>query len=117
MRGSSPALLHAAYLLTTDRGHAQDLVQDTYARVAQHWPRLQRHGGDPTAYARVVLYRLAIDRWRARGRRCPRRQRSAGPCIGRAASAAPAVSPGVARADHGSEAACCSRSSTPPSGP
>ncbi|MEI2777586.1 MAG: sigma-70 family RNA polymerase sigma factor [Tetrasphaera sp.] len=72
MSSSSGALLHAAYLLTTDRGHAQDLVQDTYARVAQHWPRLERQGGDPTAYARVVLYRLAIDRWRARARRSER---------------------------------------------
>ena len=69
VRASHRPLLRAAILLTSDHHHAQDLVQETYARVAQRWPVIVRQGGDPLAYSRTVLYRLAVDRWRARGRR------------------------------------------------
>ena len=62
----SPALARSAYLLTGDRHHAEDLLQDTLARVAQHWPRLSRTGS-PEAFARRVMHNLAIDRWRRRG--------------------------------------------------
>src|ERR1035437_5982017 len=33
----SPALLRSAYLLTGDRGHAEDLLQGTLLRVASRW--------------------------------------------------------------------------------
>lgn len=57
-----------AYLLTGDRGDAEDLVQTALARTWGAWRRLH----DPAkaeAYARVVLLRLAQRRWRRRGQR------------------------------------------------
>lgn len=59
------ALARTAYLLTGDLHHAEDLVQDTLARVAQHWTRLERTAS-VDAYARKALHHLAIDRWRRR---------------------------------------------------
>ena len=61
----SGALTRTAYLLTGDRQLAEDLVQDTLARVADKWRGIQR-GGSPDAYARTVMHHLAIDRWRRR---------------------------------------------------
>ena len=58
-------LARSAYLLTGDVHLAEDLVQDTLARVAQHWSRISRRG-DPDAYARRVMHHLGIDRWRRR---------------------------------------------------
>ena len=59
------ALARTAYLLTGDLHLAEDLVQDTLARVAQRW-RLVSDQGNPDAYARTVMHHLAIDRWRRR---------------------------------------------------
>ena len=59
----SGALSRTAYLLTGDVQLAEDLVQDTLARVADKWRAIQR-GGTPDAYARTVMHHLAIDRWR-----------------------------------------------------
>jgi RNA polymerase sigma-70 factor (sigma-E family) len=58
MRG----LIGAAYLLTTDQHAAEDLVQNTLERVALSWRRID----SPDAYARQVLHRQAIRRWRRR---------------------------------------------------
>jgi len=60
---SGHSLLRAAYLLTGDLGHAEDLVQVTLERTARRWHRLE---GAPQAYARTVLTNLANDRWRRR---------------------------------------------------
>jgi RNA polymerase sigma-70 factor (sigma-E family) len=56
-------LVRAAYLLTGDRGHAEDLVQSTLLRAYPAWAR----GGPdrPEAYVRTVMVRLAL-RWRRR---------------------------------------------------
>ncbi|MDX6255582.1 MAG: hypothetical protein QOJ11_1916 [Frankiales bacterium] len=59
--GSGRRLLRTAVLLTGDYGHAEDLVQTALERTARRWTRLD---GSPEAYARVVLARLATDRWR-----------------------------------------------------
>lgn len=64
------ALARTAYLLTGDVHLAEDLVQDTLARVAQHWRRLDRQDA-ADAYARRVMHNLAIDRWRRRSVRPP----------------------------------------------
>jgi RNA polymerase sigma-70 factor (sigma-E family) len=64
-RARAPALARSAYLLTGDVHLAEDLVQDTLVRIADHWHRLQR-GSSPDAYARQVMHRLSIDRWRRR---------------------------------------------------
>jgi RNA polymerase sigma-70 factor (sigma-E family) len=60
---AAPRLLKTAYLLTGDRGHAEDLLQTTLERTARRWQRL---AGEPEAYARTVLANLATDRWRRR---------------------------------------------------
>ncbi|MGO9911474.1 MAG: sigma factor [Acidimicrobiales bacterium] len=62
-RGQARSLMRQAYLLTGDAGEAQDLVQETMIRAWREWPRLQGYD-DPGAWARQVLHRLAIGRWR-----------------------------------------------------
>ncbi len=64
--GASGRLMRTAYLLSGDRGHAEDLVQSTLLRTARRWPRARRQ---PEAYARRVLVNLAKDRWRSLRRR------------------------------------------------
>jgi RNA polymerase sigma-70 factor (sigma-E family) len=63
---ASPALLRSAYLLTGDRGHAEDLLQVTLWRTARRWHAVQ---GSPDAYAREVLVNLSRDRRRGLSRR------------------------------------------------
>lgn len=62
------SLARSALLLTGDVQTAEDLVQETLTRVAQHWTRLARRG-NPDAYAHRVLHNQAIDAWRRRDRR------------------------------------------------
>jgi RNA polymerase sigma-70 factor (sigma-E family) len=64
--GSGRRLLRTAMLLTGDHGHAEDLLQTALERTARHWTKLD---GAPEAYTRVVLARLATDRWRRLGSR------------------------------------------------
>ncbi|XTZ18300.1 SigE family RNA polymerase sigma factor [Micromonospora echinospora] len=66
VRTRSPALLRSAYLLTTDRHAAEDLLQDVLERLYARWRRAR---DAPDAYARRILVNRAIDRWRWRGRR------------------------------------------------
>jgi RNA polymerase sigma-70 factor (sigma-E family) len=63
---SSDRLLRTAYLLTGDRGHAEDVVQTALLRTARRW-RTARQA--PEAYARTVVVNLAKDRWRRLSRR------------------------------------------------
>jgi RNA polymerase sigma-70 factor (sigma-E family) len=62
----STHLLRTAYLLTGDRGHAEDLVQTALLRTAARWSNAR---DAPVAYVRQVLVNLARDGWRRRGRR------------------------------------------------
>ncbi|GAB3872340.1 SigE family RNA polymerase sigma factor [Kibdelosporangium lantanae] len=66
VRASSASLLRTAYLLTGDRGHAEDLLQTTLLRVAWRWSAASEQ---PDAYARRVLVNLSRDRWRNLRRR------------------------------------------------
>jgi RNA polymerase sigma-70 factor (sigma-E family) len=68
VQARSATLLRSAYLLAGDRHLAEDLLQDTLAKVAQHWEAIERDG-NPEAYARTVLYHRAVDTWRTRLRR------------------------------------------------
>jgi RNA polymerase sigma-70 factor (sigma-E family) len=61
----SDRLLGLAVLLTGDRGHAEDLLQDVLERMYVKWRRID----DPHAYARTALARKVTDRWRSRARR------------------------------------------------
>jgi RNA polymerase sigma-70 factor (sigma-E family) len=63
VRDRSPALLATAYLLTGDRGAAEDLVQSALLRAYRHWPRI-RATGDASAYVRRVLINQRISGWR-----------------------------------------------------
>lgn len=63
----SPSLLRSAYVLTGDRGRAEDLVQTALARTYVTWPRLR----DPQAaeaYVRTAMSRTAVSWWRRRWR-------------------------------------------------
>ena len=64
----SGALMRTAYLLCYDLHEAEDLVQETWTRLARRW---QRSGGldNPGGYARRILVNAAIDSQPARGRR------------------------------------------------
>jgi RNA polymerase sigma-70 factor (sigma-E family) len=61
-------LLRSAYLMSGDRGEAEDLVQECLLRLARRWPRV-RSLEHPGAYARRVLFNLALDGGRKRTRR------------------------------------------------
>jgi RNA polymerase sigma-70 factor (sigma-E family) len=65
VRARYGSLLRYGYLLTADRGHAEDLVQDALARTYSAWGRLVEPAA-ADAYTRTTLVRLAL---RARRRR------------------------------------------------
>lgn len=65
VRARSAALARTAYLLTGDVHRAEDLLQETFARVADRWASLVRNG-DPDAFVHKVMYHRAIDTWRRR---------------------------------------------------
>lgn len=58
------ALARTAFLLTGDRGHAEDLVQTALLKTLRGWDRL-RDPDAATAYTRTVMVRLA-GRWSRR---------------------------------------------------
>lgn len=62
------ALLRIAYLLTGDRGRAEDLVQSALVRAHRHWSRIQREGS-AEAYIRKIMVNLNTDWWRRLGSR------------------------------------------------
>jgi DNA-directed RNA polymerase specialized sigma24 family protein len=59
----SAALLRTAYLLTGDRGHAEDLLQSTLIKAYRHWGRVRRTDS-PEAYVRRILVNERHRRWR-----------------------------------------------------
>lgn len=61
----SRKLVGLAYVMTGDLAEAQDLAQETLARVWQRWARVSTYD-DPAAFARRVLHNLVIGRWRHR---------------------------------------------------
>ena len=63
MATRSAALLRTAYLLTGDRGLAEDLVQNTMAKAYRHWGKVRR-SGVPEAYVRRILVNERNDHWR-----------------------------------------------------
>jgi len=65
MLGRWPSLLRLAFILTGDRGHAEDLAQTALARAYASWPRVVR-AGDPDAYVRKIVVNASRDRFRRR---------------------------------------------------
>ncbi len=64
VRTRSTALLRTAYLLTGDKGHAEDLLQDVFAAMYARWRSIRT---SPEAYARRALVHRSINRWRRLG--------------------------------------------------
>lgn len=64
----SAPLLRTAYLLCYDLSEAENLVQETWTRVARRWSRVGAMD-NPAAYARRVLVNAAIDSQPGRARR------------------------------------------------
>lgn len=60
------SLVGTAYLVTADRGLAEDCVQEALTRVHRRWRALQREG-NPEAYARRSVVNAALS-WRRRRR-------------------------------------------------
>jgi RNA polymerase sigma-70 factor (sigma-E family) len=58
-------LLRTAYLLTGDRGTAEDLVQSALEKTHRRWGRLLRRDA-PEVYVRRVMVNTAISWWRRR---------------------------------------------------
>jgi RNA polymerase sigma-70 factor (sigma-E family) len=58
-------LLRIGVLLTSDRGAAEDVYQETLQRLAANWSRID----NPRAYSRRILTNVVIDRMRSRARR------------------------------------------------
>jgi len=61
------SLVRAAYVLTADRGRAEDLVQAALLRAYPVWRR--RPPDSPDAYVRTIMVRLAVREWKRAGRR------------------------------------------------
>ena len=66
--GSARSLLRTGYLMTGDLAAAEDLVQESLAKVAQRWHTVRQMSA-PTAYARRVLINQARDDRRRATRR------------------------------------------------
>ncbi len=82
VRAVSPRLLTSAWMLSGDPHVAEELVQESLARVYTQWRRAR--ADNPTAYARRVLVNLHTDRWRRRRREVltdsvPERDHALGP--------------------------------------
>ena len=58
-------LMRAAIALTGSRADGEDLLQAALERLVQNWRRIET---DPEGYLRRILYNLAADGWRRRGR-------------------------------------------------
>lgn len=67
-RTTSRRLLGYAYAVSRDYAQAQDLVQEAYLRAWRDWHKLSQYG-DPEAWLRLVVARLATDVWRRLVRR------------------------------------------------
>ncbi|MET8279324.1 SigE family RNA polymerase sigma factor [Micromonospora sp. NPDC005174] len=62
-RGTSRRMMRYGYAVTGDHTEAQDVVQEAFARAWRQWGRLAEHPA-PEAWLRLVVSRLANDRWR-----------------------------------------------------
>ncbi|MCM0676331.1 SigE family RNA polymerase sigma factor [Micromonospora phytophila] len=62
-RSTSRRMLRYGYAVAGDHTEAQDLVQEAFARAWRQWGKLAAHPA-PEAWLRLVVARLATDRWR-----------------------------------------------------
>jgi RNA polymerase sigma-70 factor (sigma-E family) len=64
--GCQARMVRLAELLTGDRGRAEDLAQDGFAKAYAAWGRIRN--GDPAAYVRRCIINANTDWWRRRTR-------------------------------------------------
>jgi DNA-directed RNA polymerase specialized sigma24 family protein len=64
VREQGVPMLRTAYLLTGDRGHAEDLVQSALAKSYGQWSKVSR-ADHPTAYVRRLMVNMHLS-WRRR---------------------------------------------------
>jgi RNA polymerase sigma-70 factor (sigma-E family) len=64
---ATDGLFRTGHLMTGDAGAAEDLVQETFIRIARRWDRV-RVMDHPVAYARRVLVNLAVTEAERRSR-------------------------------------------------
>jgi RNA polymerase sigma-70 factor (sigma-E family) len=69
----SAGLIRLAFMVSGDRGRAEDAAQEALVRVYQRWSRLE----NPLAYARRTVVNVTRDDWR-RAQRATRAQDDAG---------------------------------------
>jgi RNA polymerase sigma-70 factor (ECF subfamily) len=62
-RDTSVRMVRYGYAVTGDLGEAQDLAQEAYTRAWRDWRKVSGHPS-PEAWVRLVINRLATDRWR-----------------------------------------------------
>jgi RNA polymerase sigma-70 factor (ECF subfamily) len=62
-RSTSARLMRYGYAVVGDLTEAQDVVQEAYTRAWQRWRTVAVHP-HPEAWVRLVVTRLAADRWR-----------------------------------------------------
>ena len=65
MLGCWPRVVRLGFVLTGDRGLAEDLAQTALARAYASWPRVAR-AGNPDAYVRKIVINASRDRFRRR---------------------------------------------------
>jgi RNA polymerase sigma-70 factor (ECF subfamily) len=56
-------LVGQVFLVTTDRGEAEEAVQEAFARLWSRWSRISRYE-NPEAWVRRVALNIAMKRWR-----------------------------------------------------
>jgi RNA polymerase sigma-70 factor (ECF subfamily) len=56
-------LVGQVFVVTTDRGEAEEAVQEAFARLWSRWSRVSRYE-NPEAWVRRVALNIAIKRWR-----------------------------------------------------
>jgi RNA polymerase sigma-70 factor, ECF subfamily len=60
---SYAVLVGHVFLVTTDRGEAEEAVQEAFARLWSRWPRISAYQ-NPEAWVRRVALNIAMKRWR-----------------------------------------------------
>jgi RNA polymerase sigma-70 factor (sigma-E family) len=68
VRAHSATLFRTGYLITGDYQRAEDLLQSTFVRLYQRWPRVEAMER-PVGYARKVLVNQAVSWWHRRSSR------------------------------------------------
>jgi RNA polymerase sigma-70 factor (ECF subfamily) len=67
-RATYPAVLRTVFLITRDRARAEDVCQDAYLQLLEHWSKVSDYE-HPEAWVRKVAVRMAVKTSRRDARR------------------------------------------------